>query len=107
MLTKILPKAEALAQIYSLAQEFHQTVHRRLAKGNIQTLLRTTEEIGFGEIDRFKTAVDPDGRKLSLHSLIHRLGFNVNCIGIFGPDLDHSAMRVLLQNFTESQSELF
>lgn len=84
-----------------------QTVHNKLAKSKLQKLLQATQKIGFEEIDRFKAAVGPHGRRVSLHSLMYRLGFNVNCIGIFGPDLDHSATRVMLQNFTERQSELF
>lgn len=84
-----------------------QTVHGKLAKSKLGTLLSTVQRIGFGEIDRFKTAVGPNGKVVSLHSLLYRLGYNVNCIGIFGPDLDHVATRIILQEFTATQNVLF
>lgn len=99
-----------------------QTVHGKLAKSKLVTLLQTAQRVGFEEIERFKGGVssssssfqqeggEKDGgksKKVSLHSLMYRLGFNVNCISIFGPDLNHHATRMLLQDFTEQQSELY
>lgn len=80
-----------------------QTVHGRLAKSRLATLLDTVKKIGYDEIERMKLAVgDASGGKVvSLHTLMYRLGYNVNCIGIFGPQLDHIATRVTLQSFTE------
>ncbi|EME88998.1 uncharacterized protein MYCFIDRAFT_170535 [Pseudocercospora fijiensis CIRAD86] len=66
-----------------------QAVHGKLAKSKLNTLLDTVQDIGYSEIDRIKAAVGRDGSTVSLHSLMYRLGYNVNCIGIFGPDLDH------------------
>ncbi|KXT03632.1 hypothetical protein AC579_1594 [Pseudocercospora musae] len=84
-----------------------QTVHGKLAKSKLNTLLDTVQDIGYSEIDRIKSAVGPDGRTVSLHSLMYRLGYNVNCIGIFGPDLDHVVTRWVLQDFTERQHVMF
>lgn len=78
-----------------------QTVHSRLAKSKLASLLDTVKGIGYSEIHRFKKAVGEDGSVVSLHTLMYRLGYNVNCIGIFGPQLDHVATRVVLQTFTE------
>lgn len=80
-----------------------QTVHGRLAKSRLTSLLSTVQDIGASEIQRIKTAVGKgQGRRLvSLHTLLYRLGYNVNCIGIFGPELDHVRTRVALQGFTE------
>lgn len=78
-----------------------QTVHGRLAKSRLAALLEAVKTIGFGEVQRIREAVGPEGRVVSLHTLMYRLGYNVNCIGIFGPKLDHVATRVTLQNFTE------
>lgn len=78
-----------------------QTVHRRLAKAKLSSLLDTVKVIGYSEIQRMKDAVGEEGKVLSLHTLMYRLGYNVNCIGIFGPQLDHVATRVILQRFTE------
>lgn len=78
-----------------------QTVHGRLAKSRLASLLDTVKEIGYSEIQRFKEAVGRDGKVVSLHTLMYRLGYNVNCIGIFGPQLDHVGTRVVLQAFTE------
>lgn len=82
-------------------READQTVHGRLAKSRLVTLLETVRAIGFGEILRIREAVGADGKVVSLHTLMYRLGYNVNCIGIFGPRLDHVATRIALQNFTE------
>lgn len=76
-------------------------VHGRLAKSKLATLLETVRGIGFGEIMRIRKAVGDEGRVVSLHTLMYRLGYNVNCIGIFGPRLDHVATRIALQSFTE------
>lgn len=84
-----------------------QTVHRKLATSKLTTLLESVQNIGFAEIDRIKAYVGPEGKKVSLHSLMYRLGYNVNCIGIFGPDLDHAATRIVLQEFTERQHVMF
>ena len=81
-----------------------QTVHGKLAKSKLSTLLDTVQHIGYNEVDRIKQAVGPEGKAVSLHSLMYRLGYNVNCIGIFGPDLDHVATRIMLQSFTEVSS---
>lgn len=81
-----------------------QTVHGRLAKSRLAALLETVRGIGFGEIVRMRRAVGDGGRVVSLHTLMYRLGYNVNCIGIFGPRLDHVATRITLQNFTEAGS---
>lgn len=78
-----------------------QTVHGRLAKSRLASLLDTVQSIGYSEIRRIKEAVGRDGKVVSLHTLMYRLGYNVNCIGIFGPDLDHIATRIVLQAFTE------
>lgn len=82
-----------------------QTVHGRLAKSRLATLLETVRKIGYDEIERMKQRVVDDatcgGKVVSLHTLMYRLGYNVNCIGIFGPQLDHIATRVMLQSFTE------
>lgn len=78
-----------------------QTVHGRLAKSRLASLLDTVQGIGYQEIHRIAQAVGKDGRVVSLHTLMYRLGYNVNCIGIFGPQLDHVATRIVLQNFTE------
>lgn len=78
-----------------------QTVHGRLAKSRLASLLDTVKNIGYSEIHRFKEAVGSDGKIVSLHTLMYRLGYNVNCIGIFGPRLDHVATRIVLQAFTE------
>lgn len=78
-----------------------QTVHGRLAKSRLASLLDTVKEIGYGEIERMEQAVGPSGKVVSLHTLMYRLGYNVNCIGIFGSQLDHVTTRVLLQSFTE------
>lgn len=78
-----------------------QTVHGRLAKSRLASLLDTVKDIGYSEIQRFKEAVGTNGKIVSLHTLMYRLGYNVNCIGIFGPQLDHVATRVVLQTFTE------
>ncbi|KAK7558996.1 cytochrome P450 [Phyllosticta citricarpa] len=83
------------------------TVHRELAKSKLSSLLDSVRRIGFGEIERYKAAVGKEGKHVSLHTLLYRLGYNVNCIGIFGPDLDHVKTRVILQNFTERQHEMF
>ncbi|KAK8175091.1 cytochrome P450 [Phyllosticta citrichinensis] len=83
------------------------TVHRELAKSKLSSLLDSVRRIGFGEIERYKTAVGNEGKHVSLHTLLYRLGYNVNCIGIFGPVLDHVKTRVILQNFTERQHEMF
>lgn len=84
-----------------------QTVHGRLAKSRLAMLLDTVQRIGYREMDRMAEAVGSQGDIVSLHTLMYRLGYNVNCIGIFGPQLDHVATRVLLQSFTECQHELF
>ncbi|KAJ4391012.1 hypothetical protein N0V93_004625 [Gnomoniopsis smithogilvyi] len=84
-----------------------QTVHSRLAKSKLASLLDKVREIGYSEIQRFKKAAGSDGRFVSLHTLMYRLGYNVNCIGIFGPQLDHVETRVILQTFTEDQHMLF
>lgn len=78
-----------------------QTVHGRLAKSRLASLLDTVQRIGSDEILRMKQAVGKDGKIVSLHTLMYRLGYNVNCIGIFGPQLDHVATRIVLQRFTE------
>lgn len=78
-----------------------QTVHGRLAKSRLASLLDTVKDIGYSEIQRFREAVGKDGKVVSLHTLMYRLGYNVNCIGIFGPQLEHVATRVVLQTFTE------
>lgn len=78
-----------------------QTVHGRLAKSRLASLLDTVKDIGYSEIERFKDAIGRDGEVVSLHTLMYRLGYNVNCIGIFGPQLDHVGTRVVLQTFTE------
>ena len=84
-----------------------QTVHGKLAKSKLPTLLQTAQRIGFDQIMRIKGNVGEKGRKVSLHSLMYRLGYNVNCMSIFGPDLDHVVTRILLQEFSDDQSELF
>lgn len=78
-----------------------QTVHGRLAKSRLATLLDTVKNIGYSEIERMEQAVGAEGKLVSLHTLMYRLGYNVNCIGIFGPQLDHVETRVILQSFTE------
>lgn len=78
-----------------------QTVHGKLAKSKLTTLLETVRGIGYSEIERIKEAVGLDGKVISLHTLMYRLGYNVNCIGIFGPQLDHVGTRIILQSFTE------
>ncbi|KAK8196963.1 cytochrome P450 [Phyllosticta capitalensis] len=83
------------------------TVHRELAKSKLSSLLDSVRRVGFSEIDRYKKAVGKEGKHVSLHTLMYRLGYNVNCIGIFGPDLDHVKTRVILQNFTEHQHMMF
>jgi hypothetical protein len=71
------------------------------------TLLETVEKVASSEINRIKSAVGPEGKIVSLHTLMYRLGYNVNCISIFGPELDHVRTRVILQEFTERQHEMF
>jgi hypothetical protein len=78
-----------------------QTVHGKLAKSKLKTLLETVQRIGYQEIDRIAEAVGPEGKVVSFHSQLYRLGYNVNCIGIFGPELDHVKTRIALQGFTE------
>lgn len=78
-----------------------QTVHGRLAKSRLTSLLEGVKDIGVSEILRIKQAVGGGGKVVSLHTLMYRLGYNVNCIGIFGPRLDHVATRISLQRFTE------
>lgn len=78
-----------------------QTVHSRLARSKLASLLDTVQGIGYSEIQRFKEAVGEGGSFVSLHTLMYRLGYNVNCIGIFGSRLDHVKTRVVLQSFTE------
>lgn len=78
-----------------------QTVHGRLAKSRLSSLLDTVRAIGCDEIQSMKKTVGQDGKIVSLHTLLYRLGYNVNCIGIFGPQLDHVATRIALQSFTE------
>lgn len=82
-----------------------QTVHSRLAKSRLVTLLEKVQEIGSNEIRRIQKAVGNEGKTISLHTAMYRLGYNVNCIGIFGPQLDHVATRIILQKFTEVSSE--
>lgn len=88
----------------STVRQADQTVHGRLAKSRLATLLETVKEIGYAEIERMRHAVGDSGKVVSLHTLMYRLGYNVNCIGIFGPRLDHVATRIILQNFTEVSS---
>lgn len=84
-----------------------QTVHGRLATSRLATLLATVQQVGHDEIARVRREVivggseDGGGRMVSLHTLLYRLGYNVNCRAIFGPRLDHVATRVALQSFTE------
>lgn len=78
-----------------------QTVHGRLAKSRLASLLGSVQKIGYDEIRRMEQAVGKNGKVVSLHTLMYRLGYNVNCIGIFGPQLDHVATRIILQEFTE------
>lgn len=84
-----------------------QTVHGRLATSRLATLLATVQQVGHDEIARVRREVivggseDGGGRVVSLHTLLYRLGYNVNCRAIFGPALDHVATRVALQSFTE------
>lgn len=82
-------------------READQTVHGKLAKSRLATLLSTVRGVGAAEVARMREAVGPGGRVVSLHSQMYRLGYNVNCVGIFGPRLDHVATRVALQRFTE------
>lgn len=90
----------------STVRNADQTVHGRLAKSRLASLLDTVKDIGYSEIQRFKDAIGRDGKVVSLHTLMYRLGYNVNCIGIFGPQLDHVGTRVVLQNFTEVRVSL-
>lgn len=102
-----------------------QTVHGRLAKSRLATLLATVQALGDREMVRIQAKAkakakatatggegeggqgEDEGITVSLHTLLYRLGYNVNCTGLFGPQLDPVATRVLLQSFTESQHELF
>jgi len=78
-----------------------QTVHNKLVKSKLNVLLESVKDIGYSEIQNIKLNVGRDGKVVSLHTLLYRLGYNVNCIGIFGPDLDCVGTRVTLQEFSE------
>ncbi|KAH9844738.1 Cytochrome-P450 [Teratosphaeria destructans] len=90
-----------------VVRDADQTVHNKLAKSKLTTLLSTVEKIARSEIDRIKTAVGVDGQVVSLHSLMYRLAYKVNCTGIFGPDMNAAKTRIILQTFTEKMSVMF
>ena len=56
-----------------------QSVHVNLMKSKLGPLLASVEEYALEEFARFNDAIGKEGKVVSLHSLMYRLAYNVNC----------------------------
>ncbi|KAJ7475749.1 cytochrome P450 [Mycena latifolia] len=77
-----------------------------MMKAKLSEILAVVQDAGTEELNRVRSAVGKEGKIVSLHSLLYRVGYNVNCVSLFGKSLDHVTTRILLQTFMRDADEL-